>query len=77
MQSLVKKSENVNLSLISYVSFTFIGYFIIGLSLSVLPIFINKSLGFSLVIAGLVISLQYVSTFFLRAYSGKIIDGKG
>lgn len=77
MQGLVKKSENVNLSLISYVSFTFIGYFIIGLSLSVLPIFINKSLGFSLVIAGLVISLQYVSTFFLRAYSGKIIDGKG
>jgi len=30
-----------------------------------------------LVIAGLVISLQYVATFFLRAYSGKIIDGKG
>ncbi len=65
------------MSLISYVSFTFIGYFIIGLSLSVLPVFINKSLGFSLVIAGLVISLQYVSTFFLRAYSGKIIDKKG
>ncbi|MBV8325502.1 MFS transporter [Chryseobacterium sp.] len=77
MDSLVNRSENINLSLISYVCFTFVGYFIIGLSLSVLPIFINKSLGFSLVIAGLVISLQYVSTFFLRAYSGKIIDGKG
>ncbi|KPH13460.1 MFS transporter [Chryseobacterium sp. ERMR1:04] len=77
MDSLVNRSENVNLSLMSYVSFTFVGYFIIGLSLSVLPIFINKSLGFSLVVAGLVISLQYVSTFFLRAYSGKIIDGKG
>lgn len=77
MDSLVNRSENVNLSLITYVCFTFVGYFIIGLSLSVLPIFINKSLGFSLVVAGLVISLQYVSTFFLRAYSGKIIDGKG
>ena len=77
MDSLVNRSENVNLSLISYVCFTFVGYFIIGLSLSVLPIFINKSLGFSLVVAGLVISLQYVSTFFLRAYSGKIIDEKG
>ncbi len=77
MDNLVNRSENVNLSLITYVCFTFVGYFIIGLSLSVLPIFINKSLGFSLVIAGLVISLQYVSTFFLRAYSGKIIDGKG
>lgn len=77
MDSLVNRSENINLSLISYVCFTFVGYFIIGLSLSVLPIFISKSLGFSLVIAGVVISLQYVSTFFLRAYSGKIIDGKG
>ena len=77
MDNLVNRSENVNLSLITYVCFTFVGYFIIGLSLSVLPIFINKSLGFSLVIAGLVISLQYVSTFFLRAYSGKIIDGRG
>lgn len=73
----MKRPENVNLSLLTYVCFTFLGYFIIGLSLSVLPIFINKSLGFSLVVAGLVISLQYVSTFFLRAYSGKMIDGKG
>lgn len=77
MDKAVKRPENVNLSLISYVCFTFIGYFIIGLSLSVLPVFINKSLGFSLVVAGLVISLQYVSTFFLRAYSGKMIDSKG
>jgi len=77
MERAVNQSGNVNLSLLSYVSFTFLGYFIIGLSLSVLPIFISKNLGFSLVIAGLVISLQYVATFFLRAYSGKIIDGKG
>lgn len=77
MDTSVQQSKNINLQLISYVSFTFIGYFIIGLSLSVLPIFINKSLGFSLLVAGIVISLQYISTFFLRAYSGKIIDGKG
>lgn len=77
MDKVMKRPENVNLSLLTYVCFTFLGYFIIGLSLSVLPIFINKSLGFSLVVAGLVISLQYVSTFFLRAYSGKMIDGKG
>lgn len=77
MDHAVNQPENVNLSLLTYVGFTFLGYFIIGLSLSVLPIFISKTLGFSLVIAGLVISLQYVATFFLRAYSGKIIDGKG
>lgn len=77
MDHAVNQSKNVNIPLLSYVGFTFLGYFIIGLSLSVLPIFISKNLGFSLVIAGLVISLQYVATFFLRAYSGKIIDGKG
>lgn len=77
MDGSLNSPKNINAQLISYVSFTFIGYFIIGLSLSVLPIFISKSLGFSLLIAGIVISLQYISTFFLRAYSGKVIDGKG
>lgn len=77
MDHAVNQPKNVNVPLLTYVGFTFLGYFIIGLSLSVLPIFISKNLGFSLVIAGLVISLQYVATFFLRAYSGKIIDGKG
>ena len=77
MDHAVAQQKNVNLPLLTYVGFTFLGYFIIGLSLSVLPIFITKNLGFSLVIAGLVISLQYIATFFLRAYSGKIIDGKG
>lgn len=71
------KEQNINAPLLGYVSFTFIGYFVIGLSLSVLPIFITKTLGFSLIVAGIVISVQYVATFFLRAYSGKIIDGKG
>ncbi|WP_435524398.1 hypothetical protein [Chryseobacterium indoltheticum] len=64
MDSSINPPKNINLTLISYVSFTFIGYFIIGLSLSVLPIFISKSLKFSLLIAGMVISLQYISTFF-------------
>ncbi|MCX8523705.1 MFS transporter [Chryseobacterium formosus] len=77
MDTSLSQPKNLNLQLITYVCFTFVGYFIIGLSLSVLPIFINKSLGFSLLIAGMVISLQYISTFFLRAYSGKMIDGKG
>ena len=77
MDTSLSQPKNINFQLITYVCFTFVGYFIIGLSLSVLPIFINKSLGFSLLVAGMVISLQYISTFFLRAYSGKMIDGKG
>lgn len=76
MDSSLNRTENVNLQLISYVCFTFVGYFIIGLSLSVLPIFINKSLGFSLLIAGIVISLQYISTFFSERIQGKLSTEK-
>lgn len=77
MDATIGQSKNFSYSIISYVFFTFIGYFIIGLSLSVLPIFISKGLGFSMLVAGIVISLQYVMTFLMRAYSGKIIDSKG
>ncbi|WP_379963774.1 MFS transporter [Epilithonimonas sp. UC225_85] len=77
MDASLERSGNVSISLISYIFFTFIGYFIIGLSLSVLPIFIHQGLGFSMLVAGVVISLQYVTTFLMRAYSGKIVDNKG
>ncbi|MDP9955577.1 MFS family permease [Epilithonimonas hungarica] len=77
MDATIGQSKNFSYSIISYVFFTFIGYFIIGLSLSVLPIFISKGLGFSMLVAGIVISLQYIMTFLMRAYSGKIIDNKG
>ena len=77
MDATIEQSRKFSNSIISYVFFTFIGYFIIGLSLSVLPIFISKGLGFSMLVAGIVISLQYVMTFLMRAYSGKIIDSKG
>ena len=77
MDASLERSGDITLPVISYVFFTFIGYFIIGLSLSVLPIFIHQGLGFSMLVAGIVISLQYIMTFVMRAYSGKIIDNNG
>ena len=77
MDASLERSGDISLSVVSYVFFTFIGYFIIGLSLSVLPIFIHQGLGFSMLVAGIVISLQYIMTFVMRAYSGKIIDNNG
>lgn len=64
-------------TIISFVAFTFIGYFTIGLSLAVLPIFIHQQLGYSTFVAGIVISMQYVTTFLLRGYAGNIVDKKG
>jgi hypothetical protein len=64
--------REVNQKILGYVSLTFLGYFTIGLSLATLPIFIHQTLGFNTIIAGLVISVQYVATFLLRGYAGKL-----
>lgn len=69
--------SNVSLTIVGFVAFTFFGYFTIGLSLAVLPIFIHQELGYSTFIAGIVISMQYVTTFVLRGYAGNIVDKKG
>lgn len=69
--------QKVDFDIISYVCFTFLGYFLIGLPLAIIPIFITKTLGFSELIAGIVISLQYITTFLMRGYAGKIVDTKG
>lgn len=69
--------SKVGLTIVGFVTFSFIGYFTIGLSLAVLPIFINQQLGYSTFIAGAVISMQYITTFVLRGYAGNIVDKKG
>src|ERR1700755_2898998 len=63
--------------ILGYVAFTFIGYFTIGLALAILPVFINQDLGYGTMVAGLVISTQYVTTFFFRGYGGSIVDKRG
>lgn len=65
------------LQIAGFVSFTFFGYLGIGLPLAVLPIYIHKTLGFSEIVAGIVISLQYISTFIVRGISGKLVDTRG
>lgn len=68
---------NVKWQIVGFVLFTFMGYFCIGLPLAVLPIFIHKDLGYSELIAGIVISVQYAATFLFRGYAGNIVDKKG
>ena len=68
---------NISLTIAGFVSFTFVGYFTIGLAIAVLPIFIHQVLGFNTMIAGVVISLQYITTFLMRGYAGSIVDKRG
>jgi MFS family permease len=75
--STVLSPAKISLTITSFVAFTFIGYFTIGLPLAVLPIFIHHDLGYSAMVAGVVISMQYVTTFVLRGYAGGIVDKQG
>lgn len=72
-----QKNKSAGIRIVSFVLYTFLGYFCIGLPLAVLPIFIHKTLGYSALIAGIVISLQYATTFVVRGYAGTIVDTKG
>lgn len=67
----------VTLQVVSIVLFTFIGYLNIGIPLAVLPGYVHSELGFGAVIAGLVISVQYLATLLSRPYAGRIIDNRG
>ncbi len=63
--------------ILSYVYFTFICYLSIGLPLAVLPPYVNLRMGYSAVLAGLVISIQYIATLASRPWAGRISDRRG
>jgi MFS family permease len=60
-----------------YVYFTFICYVSIGLPLAVLPPFVHLGMGYSAVLAGLAVSIQYVATLLSRPWAGRISDHMG
>ncbi len=63
--------------IVGYVYFTFICYLSIGLPLAILPAYVHLRMGYSAVLAGLVISIQYIATFISRPWAGRISDRRG
>ncbi|HEV2324109.1 MAG TPA: MFS transporter [Terracidiphilus sp.] len=63
--------------IIGYVYFTFICYLSIGLPLAVLPPYVHLRMGYSAVLAGLVVSIQYIATLASRPWAGRISDSVG
>lgn len=55
----------------------FLAIISLGLSLAILPLYVNKVAGYSALFVGLVIATESVSTLFSRAFAGRYSDNYG
>jgi predicted MFS family arabinose efflux permease len=70
-------STAITLQIVSIVFYTFIAFLCIGLPIAVMPGYVHEQLGFSAVVAGLVIGAQYLATLLSRPFAGGICDNIG
>lgn len=65
------------LRILPVVAFSFVCYFSVGIPLAILPSYVHLHLGISTLLAGLLISLQYIATFATRPRAGHMTDTLG
>jgi MFS family permease len=74
---LPETERRVTLRILPVVAFSFVLYFSVGIPLAILPSYVHLHLGISTVLAGLLISLQYIATFASRPRAGHMADTLG
>jgi MFS family permease len=70
-------SKAITLQIVAIVFYTFIAFLCIGLPIAVMPGYVHNQLGFSAVVAGLVIGSQYLATLLSRPAAGRLCDTVG
>ena len=71
------QERSLTLRILPAVAFNFVLYLCIGMPLAILPTYVHHTFGVNAVIAGLVVSLQYIATFASRPYAGHLSDTIG
>ncbi len=74
---MLSSSLNVTVKIAITASLSFLIYLVIGMQLAVMPVFAHVTLGFSPLMAGIVVSMQYVATLLSRPRSGIMSDTTG
>jgi MFS family permease len=69
--------RELTVRILPFVLFTFACYLAIGVQLAILPSYVHLNLGYSTVLAGLIISIEYVATVLTRPQAGRMIDRLG
>src|SRR5580698_4386201 len=67
----------LTIRILPVVGFTFVAYLCIGIPLSILPSYVHQNFGVNAILAGLLVSLQYIATFASRPRAGHMTDTIG
>jgi MFS family permease len=70
-------SSHLTQRILSIVFFNFAAYFCVGLPMAVVPGYVHNDLGYSAIVAGLAVSIQYLATLLSRAWAGNLCDVHG
>ena len=69
--------QEITFRIIPAVAFTLVAYFCIGAPLAILPAYLHLQLGLTILLAGLLVSLQFIATFASRPRAGHLSDTIG